>query len=117
MRVAEFYACLPPEAERLPPGEHIVTVTGSECREIKNGFGLRLIVSFADDAGRVTDASFLLAHTSASALSVARRRLLSLFQACGYDDLGDTNELEGKRLRVTVAMENGYTNAIKFSAV
>ena len=95
--------------EPLPPGWYAVEVTSGEVKPTKAGNGTRAAFRFdvrggAHD-GRVVFGSFNLTNPNPKAAEIGREQLGQFALACGLVNVGDTNELLGKRLEIKLIIK------------
>lgn len=100
--------------EPIPDGWYSATVERVDEKVSNAGntyLNFVLNIAEGDHAGRKMFDGFHLWHPSATTVQISQRRLSSLFKACGYSTLGDTDDLIGEEVQVRVRKkpaQNGY---------
>lgn len=100
------------EYELIPDGEYLVTIVpdAQEIKETKSGS--MLVMTYALENGRTIKDNHNFVNANATAMSIARANIQSIFVACGVPKNPNTDVLGGKRMVITIGHDLGkpYTD-------
>lgn len=103
LKVAD-YQPLAQVMEAIRPGNYRVRIKGSKQIDTRSGTKALMmqLETLAPQAGAQLTQIFNLWHTNPDAVQIALRELADIARACNMTMLGNTDELNGKELDVTV---------------
>ena len=100
--------------EPLPEGTYTLAIIKSELKETKNKNGyflfLTMKVQEGDMVGKVVFDRLNLVNPSAVAVEIANKQLNSLCEACGKQDVEDSEELHGIPFDAKIGVEPANEN-------
>ncbi len=101
--------------EPLPAGKYLAEITASETKPVKSGNGTYLQLEFTvldgPCKGRKAWDRLCINHPNDLTQKIARGNLSAICRAVGIMQPGDSVELHGIPLLVTIACKNGGTRA------
>jgi len=112
MATLNFKASEVPEDESfsiIPAGEYSAQIIQSEMKDTKAGTGmfLEMRVQLLDEpyTGRLVFERLNLVNPNETAVKIAQRTLADICEACGLDEVEESEELHGIEFKIKLAID------------
>jgi len=112
MATLNFKASEVPEDEGfaiIPAGEYAAQIIQSEMKETKAGTGmyLELRIQLLDEpyTGRLVFERLNLVNPNETAVKIAQRTLADICEACGLDEVEESEELHGIEMKIKLVVD------------